>query len=358
MHGLSAVATRSVSLYSPLDIMSVNASQPHADIALAAAAVVWPAGGENSTWTSGSWLLHAASLLCRNSDQCRLESIQGLVLLIFLCIGIVSVFCAIAFLREDTEDQITPLCPQLVVKDSDFHFKMPLGMDDEKIVVTDLQGGALCRVTIDWPDPFRPGIAGAVATAHLQSNFDLTLATVVARDTAIIGQGFALCRPGCEIFGFVEPHEPRRYVVRHRAATHLLTLVGDFQNIDITGINAAGAKVCWFKKIDGECRGHIVQHVDAGLVICSILATHVHQRFMSARLAGQETSDTLYKGMGEAGQEEDPAETEDELTIGPSATTTPPATGLATPTASAAEALLLGASPTVSGQATPHEAKM
>jgi hypothetical protein len=232
----------------------------------------------------GAWLLQAKAAVCGHADSlgqdpCNIESVQALILLICLSAGIVSIICAVAFFREDKEEQITPLCPQLVVKDVDQSFSLPLDTQADTMAVTDpASNQPICKVVFDWPDPLRPGGSGVAATARLQNTLDLTLGTVVARNVAVVGQGLALCRAGCEIFGFVEPEGPRRYSVRHRTGVHLLTLTGDFEGIDIEGINPVGSKVCWFKKVGSECQGRVLQHVDAGLVICSLLATHVHQR--------------------------------------------------------------------------------
>lgn len=231
----------------------------------------------------GAWLLQTDGDLCESGQEpCRTENLHALVLLMVLCSLIVSIICAFAFFREDKEEQITPLCPQLVVKDLDLRFKMVLDSQVDTIVVTDLSNQPVCKVAMDWPDPFRPGASGVAATVRLQNNLDLTLATVVARPVTVVGQGLALCRAGCEVFGFVEPEGPRRYCVRHRSGVHLLTLMGDFASIDVEGINPVGSKVCWLKKVGDECTGRVLQHVDAGLVICSLLATHVHRRISNA----------------------------------------------------------------------------
>eukprot|EP00971_Amphidinium_carterae_P311644 6194208-Amphidinium_carterae.1 len=45
---------------------------------------------------------------------------------------------------------------------------------------------------MDWPDPFKPGAvpgaAGVAATVRVQNPLDVTLATVVARSVAVVGQ--------------------------------------------------------------------------------------------------------------------------------------------------------------------------
>lgn len=241
-------------------------------------------GFREVSWSMrGAWLLQEQVDGCGpHSDPCKPENMHAIFLLAFLCTSIVLIVCAFAFFREDKEEQITPLCPQLVVREADLTLKLPFETEDDNISIVDLADQPICKVAMDWADPFRPGASGVAATVRLQNNLDLTLATVVARNVAVVGQGLALCRAGCEIFGFVEPDGPRRYCVRHRTGVHLLTLIGDFQSLDIEGVNPVGSKVCWFKKIGGECRGRVLQHVDAGLVICSLLATHVHRRLTMA----------------------------------------------------------------------------
>mmetsp|Transcript_96160 Transcript_96160/g.206309 ORF Transcript_96160/g.206309 Transcript_96160/m.206309 type:complete len:358 (-) Transcript_96160:104-1177(-) len=230
---------------------------------------------------TGSWL--QTNKICGNVlwDPCRTEAIHAYVVIIALCVTIVLMFCAFYFFREDKEEQITPLSPQLVVHGGDLKFSLPLDEKIDFMEVGDKDGEPMCKVVMDWPDPFRPGASGVTATVRLQSMQDQTLATVVARSLAVIGQGLALCRAGCEIFGFVEADGMQRYYVRHRTGVHLLTLTGDFDNVDIVGVNPVGSKVCSLKKENGVCKGSILQHVDAGLVICALLATSVHRRLHS-----------------------------------------------------------------------------
>lgn len=234
-------------------------------------------------------LHHAASWLFKKcelhdiEDSCSFGSYEGttvLILLIGLCAAILIILCTFTFFREDKEEQITPLCPQLVVKDFEMNFKLPLGSEADSMAVTDRKGDSICQVSLDWPDPFRPQSTGVAATIRLQSSAGgAVLATVVARNVAVVGQGLALCRSGCEIFGFVEPEIDRRYHVRHRTGTHLLTLFGDFDAVSIEGINPVGSKVCSIQKSsDGIVYGRVLQHVDAGLVLCALMATHVHKR--------------------------------------------------------------------------------
>jgi len=231
-----------------------------------------------------AWMLQMSSSGCTSPDLelCRAETIHAILLLSFLTVSIIMIICAFVFFREDKEEQITPLCPALVVREEDINFTLPLGSNADNMTVMNLgTGQPICKVVMDWPDPFRPGGQGVVGTVRLQNNLDLPLATVVARNVAVVGLGLALCRAGCEIFGFVEPEGPERYSVKHRTGVHLLTLTGDFANFDIEGINPVGSKVCWFKKVRTECRGRALQHVDAGLVLCSLLATHVHRRLLA-----------------------------------------------------------------------------
>lgn len=234
----------------------------------------------------GSWLLQESSTPCdpKQDPTCSQESMKVLALFISLSATIVLVICAFSFFREDKEEQITPLCPQLVVKDTELKFKLPVmplfsqGDTSNNLDVVDFKdpSKSVCKISMDWPDPFRGTPHGVAATVRLHKN-DMTLATIVARNVAVLGQGLALCRTGCEIFGFVEP-EGNKYLVRHRTGVHLLTLVGNFDNWDIEGVNPVGSKVCSMKTVGDECVGKISQHVDAGLVLCALMATYVHRR--------------------------------------------------------------------------------
>lgn len=228
----------------------------------------------------GAWLLQETQHLCEGDVDCSAETIHVLVLLSSLCIAIVGVVCAFTFIREDKEEQITPLCPQLVVRSSDLKFQMAIDTPSGAFDVTTSTEPqeTLCSVAMDWTDPLKGGTGGVAATVRLKNTMDFTVATVVARNVAVVGQSLALCRAGCEIFGFVEPDGDHRYHVRHRTGVHLLTLTGDFNSCQIDGLNPVGAKVCTVQRINGEIHGRVLQHVDAGLVMCSLLATHVHRR--------------------------------------------------------------------------------
>jgi len=235
-----------------------------------------------SSTRQGSWtaktlqLLHEATSTCAELDPCRAESLRGMAVLLGLCFAILIIVCAFAFLHQDREEQITPLCPQLV-HEGVLEFRMPFDMQTKRAVVVNKQDKALCKVCIVWPDPKQAGTTDVAATVRLQSIYDITLATVVARNVAIVGQDVALCRAGCSIFGFVEPDGDRQYHVRHRAGIHLLTFTGDFTSLDLVGVNGIGAEVCWFKVVGGVCVGRVLPQVDAGLVMCSVLATVIHR---------------------------------------------------------------------------------
>jgi len=56
-----------------------------------------------------------------------------------------------------------------------------------------------------------------------------------------------------------------------------LTLVGDFSTWHVDGVNPAGAVVFSAKKENGCVVGKVQQHVDAGLLICCVLAAHIHR---------------------------------------------------------------------------------
>lgn len=228
-----------------------------------------------------AWLLQTQHRICGAGEGlCSAESWHAFILLLFLCTTIVLILCAFAFFREDKEEQIKPLCPQLVVKESDLSFTMPLDLQAEAFAVTDSQNQLVCKVVVDWQDPFRPGASGVAATARLQNHLDLTLTTLVARNVAVVGQSLVLCRENGEVFASVEPDGGRRFHIRHRTNVHLISLVGDFSqtDLDIDGINPVGTKVCSFKSNGSQCKGWVMQHVDAGLVISSLLATLVYKR--------------------------------------------------------------------------------
>lgn len=217
--------------------------------------------------------------VCDDTSECHKDKATIEVIFSLLVVAIFLVFLAFYFFREDKEEQVTPLCPQLIVRDSALTFRILLDPMVEKLEVfshTD-PSQVIAKVAMDWPDPFRPCASGIASTARLQNMLGMNLATVVARNVAVSGQALALCRSGCEIFGFVEPDTPVRYHVRHRTGVHLLSIIGDFSTWNIDAVNPAGATVFSAKKEGDFVVGTVSQHVDAGLLICCVIAAHIHR---------------------------------------------------------------------------------
>jgi hypothetical protein len=213
-------------------------------------------------------------------DVCKAEVFKVLTLLIGLCVCIIVVICLFSFFREDKDEQITPLCPQMVVNTPGFMFKLQLTGAPQSVAVLGADDQPINQVLIDYP---APAVGGVVAQVRLLDMHSKILATVVARDIGAGAQGLALLR-GHEIFGFVEPEGNNVYQVRHRMGVHLLTLAGDFDEWDVEGANAAETKVCSFRKTGDECRGFVMEQVDSGLVIASLLAIHVHQHLQRSTM--------------------------------------------------------------------------
>lgn len=217
---------------------------------------------------------HAAGIC---GEACQLESLHAAILFFSLVSILVMMGCACFFFREDKEEQIKPLCPQLVVKESTLSFTMPASIQEDAFNVASIQGKTVCKIVVDWPDPFRPGASGVAATVRLIGMLDHTLTTLVARHSPS-GSSLILCRESGDMFATVEPDGPTVYHVRHRTNVHLLTLSGDFTSGDVEGINPAGTRVCLFQAQGAECRGWVLVHVDAGLCLGSLMAVRVFKR--------------------------------------------------------------------------------
>jgi hypothetical protein len=239
--------------------------------------------------------LHAVrQLVCRNVPHCKSENVVVLGIACSLCGCIGVIMTIFAFFREDKEDLVTPLCPSMIVKEENAVFKMalnPLEVDFEVLSGAD-PPKRLAMLTLDWPDPFRPCTSGVVGTGRLKDGNGKNVATIVARNCLISGQALALCRNGCEIFGFVEPDSQKSYKVWHRTGVHMLTLQGDFETWDIQGVNSARVALFSATKEGDFIVCKIQQHVDAGLVISSIIATELH-RAMQLLLQHPPTSSAM-----------------------------------------------------------------
>lgn len=229
-----------------------------------------------SSWRGHVWLLQDSVECELGMDVCKAEVLKVLTLLIGLCVCIIVVICLFSFFRDDKDEQITPLCPQMVVNMPGFMFKLQLVGAPQSVAVLGADGKPINQVLVDFPPA--PAAGSVVASARLMDMRSKTLATVLARDMGAGSQGFVLSLlRGPEIFGFVEPDGDNMYQVRHRMGVHLLTLAGDFDEWDVEGVNAAETKVCSFRKTGDECRGFVMEQVDSGLVIASLLAIHLHR---------------------------------------------------------------------------------
>lgn len=219
------------------------------------------------------------------SSACQQESLHIALLVSVLCSGLVFVCCLLAVLRDDREDYITPLSPQFVVKRQTLGFKMPADPSDKQSFdVTGLNDEVLCRVFIDWPDIGNQGLNGVTATLRVQSLLDMTIATVVARSVAVVGQSLALCRAGCEIFGFVEVDDTENlFTTRHRTGLPLIKLRHDPESSDLELHNSIGMQVSTLRCDGAHCVGHVCAEVDFGLVLCTVLASRVHHWLQERR---------------------------------------------------------------------------
>jgi len=213
------------------------------------------------------------------SPACWREEVTILALLFSLLAALLMILVAFMLFRDDKEENVTPLCPQLVVREGWLTFEMQIEDQAEEAEVRnhDDPKQLLCKVVMDWPDPNRPCASGIASTARLQNIAGHNMATVVARNVAVSGQQLALCRSGCEIFGFVEPETEMRYHIKHRTGLHLLTVVGDFSIMSLEGINPVGVKVFSVKKEGNLIIGKVAQHIDAGLMISCLIASHMHR---------------------------------------------------------------------------------
>lgn len=207
------------------------------------------------------------------------ESYSMVILASCLLAAILCSMATYTMIREEQEENITPLCPALIVKDEQLEFTMPSQCGSEVLEVTDMSGKHIVKLTQELRDPFRPGSMGVAATVKLCSPQDIVFATIVVRPAA--KQGVALCRAGCEIFGFVEQVTEKRYDIRHRTGHLLMTMVGDFETGEVQCLSPAGGVIGTMGHKEERVVGCVHQHVDAGLVIGSMCATQLHKKINS-----------------------------------------------------------------------------
>eukprot|EP00930_Biecheleria_cincta_P075724 TRINITY_DN62907_c0_g1_i1.p1 TRINITY_DN62907_c0_g1~~TRINITY_DN62907_c0_g1_i1.p1 ORF type:complete len:313 (+),score=63.10 TRINITY_DN62907_c0_g1_i1:103-1041(+) len=233
----------------------------------------------------GAWLLQTAQELrnCITLEECQADRLQLTLVLLVLLSAIFSMLCAFAFFREDKED-ITPLTPQLMVKETEMRVNLPLSSHDDNFSITKQDGEFVANVTVEWPDPFRPGcgVAGQIRVYNSQQVLGIVSARHVMNMNSFwqVPHGLALCREKHEMFAWVEVEGPTTFHVRHRTGQPLLTLTGELNpggTMDMEGYNLVGSKVCWLK--DGKCA--VVQHFDAGMVFLSFLAIYLHKRLQA-----------------------------------------------------------------------------
>lgn len=244
---------------------------------------------------------HDFTKLCKASpswmQDCTVENAHILELFLLLSMSIFFTLFMYTHMREDKEELLTPLCPQLVVKHQALDFKFDLGPNLDEIKVWTSDDKLICKLNTSWPDARQSGPSGAAATLRLQDPYGHTLCCVVLRSVAVRGQGICFCRASLvqEIFGFLEPTvaavpEQHRYVVQHRSKTMLYMLTGhlDSEPGDVTALSASGVEVCTLQRVrsgtdTNSVVGRCSQNVDAGLLICSAIASVLHQRLAATR---------------------------------------------------------------------------
>jgi len=176
------------------------------------------------------------------------------------------------------------LCPPLLVPSGmEFIFVMPevieAGRQEDSFNVVDLNGSPLSHVVISERTPMgqhRPGI-------YLQTLAGQTLAVVYTEQIHTgTGKSPLICWPSGAQFAVLKRDSSTgptgRYKLKHRSGQKLLTFHGDFLEKAINVVNHAGKLVCATERraVDFDKRGSYYQvrvapHVDAGIVICSLL---------------------------------------------------------------------------------------
>merc|ERR1719356_292472 len=118
-----------------------------------AAFLLQAAGSSTEGRHEGFTLAGASSMewLCNQGSDCQVEALYMLMLVLALLVSVVTVLTSFTFFREDKEEQITPLCPRLVVKDDELGVSFPLHDDAHTVVVSDQKGRVHCRMHIEWP---------------------------------------------------------------------------------------------------------------------------------------------------------------------------------------------------------------
>mmetsp|Transcript_106975 Transcript_106975/g.255318 ORF Transcript_106975/g.255318 Transcript_106975/m.255318 type:complete len:321 (-) Transcript_106975:87-1049(-) len=253
----------------------------------------------------GAWLLQTASSSCAPGEACYTDQLRLTFLLIVLVGAIASMLCAFGFFREDKDELLTPLTPQLVVKKEErMILQFPFDSKEDNFLVTKVNGDIFCQVESKWPDPFREGSKVPEVEVRLSNakNQPLTMvSTVVDRNFVMASHAFSLCRNHNkdEPFAFVTPEHPdnpRRYFVRHRMGYPLMSLDGDFGpegRISIRGLNKDNYQICGLEKTaSGECQCFVLQHIDAGLVLGALFAIRLHSRLAQERRLAEQAAES------------------------------------------------------------------
>lgn len=236
----------------------------------------------------GSWLVR--HYLCLEAittpdvvPECEMQTRWVLLpLLTVLTVFIIVAAFLNIFIKEEVDDQITPLCPSLLSStERVLKWNMMQMETEDTFEVHDEEGSIVCRVSLEWPkfdkDDITVETFDVLAKASLHTSSGIPLAMVVAPRHAFAGDEFRLCRASGEVWGFVEPEREEKYHVRHRLCDlHLMTLTGSFETY-VDALNPAKALVCRLQVKDGECHCKVFEAVDAGLVICVLLATRMHR---------------------------------------------------------------------------------
>lgn len=170
------------------------------------------------------------------------------------------------------------LCPALLVPAGmEFIFAMPeaveAGRQDAQFDVIDLKGTPLSRVVVSENTGKKRGIFLQTLTRQPLAEVQTEHLYVQPSRTPYI------CWPSGEQYGYLKRDTATgRYKLKHHTGRKLLTFHGDFHEKAVNVVNSAGKLVCATERciLDFDSRPHyqvrVAPHVDAGLVICSLLA--------------------------------------------------------------------------------------
>lgn len=213
-------------------------------------------------------------------SSCVSEERIAVGLSISLIVMITATACAVAFLRSErvTDAQVKPICRPLASMNRAFRFTLVPG-SSHRLDVVSVNGALICSMVITAEESSGPKATsyptGRLDSAPAGQQGSQLLASVIERTLLGAGPTLVICAASHAIFAFVCPEAGKMHL-RHRLGRDLMTIVGNFLEMNLTVTDPDGETIASFSNDDGILSGEVAPNIDAAVVLLGVLAGRLY----------------------------------------------------------------------------------